>query len=52
MGSDTLIYSTLAGTFIHVRMDGQARVSTGDEVEIGFQPDRASLFDPETQDQL
>jgi multiple sugar transport system ATP-binding protein len=52
MGADTLIYTTLAGTFIHVRMDGQARVKVGDEVEIGFQPDRASLFDPETQDRL
>ncbi len=52
MGSDTLIYSTLAGTFIHVRMDGQARVSPGDKVEIGFQPERASLFDPETEDRL
>jgi multiple sugar transport system ATP-binding protein len=52
MGADTLIYTTLAGTFIHVRMDGQARVSPGDEVEIGFQPKRASLFDPETEDRL
>ncbi len=52
MGSDTLIYTTFAGTFIHVRMDGQAPVSIGDEVEIGFQPERASLFDPETQDRL
>ncbi len=52
MGSDTLIYATLAGTSIHVRMDGQAQVSPGDEVEIGFQPARASLFDPETEDRL
>ena len=52
MGSDTLIYSTLAGTPIHVRMDGQAQVSPGDEVEIGFQPERASLFDPETENRL
>jgi len=52
MGSDTLIYSTLADTSIHVRMDGQARVSAGDEIEIGFQPDRVSLFDPETEDRI
>jgi multiple sugar transport system ATP-binding protein len=52
MGSDTQIYTTLAGTFIHVRMDGQAPVKVGDEVEIGFQPERASLFDPESQDRL
>ena len=49
MGSDTLIYTTLAGETVHVRMDGQVVVHVGDEVEIGFQPDRASLFDPETE---
>ncbi len=49
MGSDTLIYTTLAGETVHVRMDGQALVGPGDEVEIGFQPDRASLFDPDSE---
>ena len=49
MGSDTLIYTSLAGETLHVRMDGQADVRPGDEVEIGFQPDRASLFDPDTE---
>ena len=49
MGSDTLVYATLAGRTIHVRMDGQAEVRPGDEIEIGFQPARASLFDPETE---
>ena len=49
MGSDTLIYATLAGETIHVRMDGQVQVGIGDEVEIGFQPDRASLFDPASE---
>ena len=52
MGSDTLIYSTLAGKAIHVRMDGQAEVTPGTEIEIGFQPNRASLFDPVTEDRL
>ncbi|MEZ5721807.1 MAG: ABC transporter ATP-binding protein [Paracoccaceae bacterium] len=52
MGSDTLIYTTLAGETVHVRMDGQAEVRVGDRVEIGFQPDRASLFDPETEQRL
>lgn len=52
MGSDTLIYSSLANNSIHVRMDGQVRVSPGDLVEIGFQSDRVSLFDPETDNRL
>ena len=49
MGSDTLIYSSLEGTPIHVRMDGQATVNKGDEVEIGLLPERASLFDSDTE---
>jgi len=52
MGSDTLIYSSLANNSMHVRMDGQVRVSPGDLVEIGFQSDRVSLFDPETDNRL
>ncbi len=52
MGSDTLIYATLAGTFIHVRMDGQVQAASGDEIEIGFLPDRASLFDPVSEERL
>ena len=49
MGSDTLIYADLAGTPVHVRMDGQAIVHPGDEVEIGILPARASMFDPVTE---
>ena len=49
MGSDTLVYAPLAGRTIHIRMDGQAEVRPGDEIEIGFQPERASLFDPDTE---
>lgn len=49
MGSDTLIYSELEGTPVHIRTDGQANFKTGDSVEIGINPDRASLFDPDTE---
>jgi multiple sugar transport system ATP-binding protein len=49
MGSDTLIYADLEGTNVHVRMDGQAIVNPGDEVEIGIAPARASLFDPASE---
>ncbi|MFV0383872.1 ABC transporter ATP-binding protein [Paracoccus sp. (in: a-proteobacteria)] len=52
MGADTLIYSSLGGAALHVRMDGQAQVRIGDEIEIGFQPGRASLFDPDSEDRL
>jgi len=45
MGSDTLAWATLAGVPLRIRMDGQAAVSSGDQIQIGFDPSRASLFD-------
>ena len=52
MGSDTIIYATVGQHSIHIRMDGQAAVSPGDTVEIGFQPGRANLFDPVSENRL
>ena len=52
MGSDTLVYATFAGQNFRIRMDGQAKVGTGDELEIGIDPSRASLFDKTTEDRL
>ena len=52
MGSDTIIYASVGSHPIHIRMDGQATVKPGDEVEIGFQPARANLFDPSTENRL
>jgi len=45
MGSDTLAWTTLEGQPFHFRLDGQAKVATGDKMLIGFDPARASLFD-------
>jgi len=52
MGSDTLAWATLAGVPLRIRMDGQAAVSTGDRIRIGFDPARASLFDKTTEERL
>ncbi|GGX65565.1 ABC transporter ATP-binding protein [Tateyamaria omphalii] len=52
MGSDTLAWATLAGVPLRIRMDGQAAVSTGDRILIGFDPARASLFDKTTEERL
>ena len=52
MGSDTLAWATLAGGPLRIRMDGQAAVSTGDRIQIGFDPARASLFDKSTEERV
>ena len=52
MGSDTLVYSKLAGETFRIRMDGQAKVRLGDELLIGIDPARASLFDTATEIRL
>ncbi len=52
MGSDTLAWATLAGVPLRIRMDGQAAVSSGDEIHIGFDPSRASLFDKTSEERV
>jgi multiple sugar transport system ATP-binding protein len=49
MGSDTLVYADLAGTPIKIRMDGHSVVKAGDDLPIGIEPARASLFDAATE---
>ncbi|MEX0371780.1 MAG: ABC transporter ATP-binding protein [Tateyamaria sp.] len=52
MGSDTLAWSTLAGVPIRIRMDGQAGVSPGSRILVGFDPARASIFDRSTEQRV
>ena len=40
------------GNPFRIRMDGQARVHTGDALTIGIDPSRASLFDLKTEERL
>ena len=52
MGSDTLVWSTLAGQPFRFRMDGQEPVSVGDKLPIGADPSRASLFLKDTEERM
>jgi multiple sugar transport system ATP-binding protein len=52
MGSDTLVWTKLAGQDFRFRMDGQAEVDEGDRVRIGFDPARASLFDRAAEERM
>jgi multiple sugar transport system ATP-binding protein len=49
MGSDTLVWTKLAGQDFRFRVDGQANLSAGEKLKIGFDPSRASLFDKQTE---
>ena len=52
MGSDILVWTSLAGVAIRFRMDGQASVASGDRILVGFDPSRASLFDKQSEQRL
>lgn len=52
MGSDTLVYSSLNGKPLHIRMDGKAKVAAGETITIGFDPTSASMFDPTTEERI
>lgn len=49
MGADTLVWSTYANQPFRFRMEGTAIVSPGDKINIGFDPEKASLFDAKTE---
>lgn len=52
MGSDTLVWTKLAGESFRFRMDGKAKVATGDKVTIGFDASASSIFNATTEDRL
>ncbi|WP_107677916.1 ABC transporter ATP-binding protein [Agrobacterium sp. LAD9] len=52
MGADTLVWANFAGQTLRFRMDGQAEVSRGATMPVGFYLQRASLFDFDTEQRL
>ena len=52
MGSDTLVWTKLAGQDFRFRMDGQEDVHEGDRLQIGFDPARASIFDKASEERM
>ncbi len=52
MGADTLVWASLSGQTLRFRMDGQADVSPGATVSVGFNLQRASLFDLDSERRL
>ena len=52
MGADTLVWAQFAGHELRFRMDGQANLVEGQEIEIGLSADSMHLFDSETEERL
>ncbi len=52
LGSDTLARVKAEGHSLWVRLDGQAAVTSGDSITIGFDAARANLFDKTTENRL
>ncbi|MXQ09837.1 sn-glycerol-3-phosphate ABC transporter ATP-binding protein UgpC [Alphaproteobacteria bacterium GH1-50] len=45
MGSDTLVWATVAGERFRIRVDGQTEIRARDPIRIGFSAAQASFFD-------
>ncbi|TYC64427.1 ABC transporter ATP-binding protein [Rhodobacterales bacterium] len=52
LGSDTLVRILVDGQLLWIRLDGQAEISHGDAITVGFHPERANLFDKASEDRL
>lgn len=49
MGSDTLVWTSVDGKPFRFRVEGQTNFSPGDQVNLGFNVNQASLFDEATE---
>lgn len=52
MGSDTLVWTTIAGQSVSFRVEPEKSLKAGMRVLVGFDPARASLFDARTGERL
>jgi multiple sugar transport system ATP-binding protein len=52
MGSDTLVWTKLGGRNLSFRVEAERTLRSGDPVQFGFDPARASLFDAATGNRL
>ncbi|ESY22652.1 ABC transporter ATP-binding protein [Mesorhizobium sp. LNJC394B00] len=52
MGSDTLVWTKLAGRNLSFRVEAERTLRSGDPIQFGFDPARASLFDAATGNRL
>ena len=52
MGAETVVWCSLAGTTIGLRLDGETSVASGDDLKVSFPGDRLNLFDGQSGDRL
>ncbi|MGH6925958.1 MAG: ABC transporter ATP-binding protein [Propylenella sp.] len=48
MGAETIVWTKIAGGPFSVRLDGEASLQVGDDLKLGFPPERLNLFDAES----
>ncbi len=52
MGSDTLVWTRLGGQSFAFRVEAERQLHSGDQLRIGFDPARASLFDGQSGNRI
>lgn len=52
MGSDTLVWTKLGGQGFAFRVEAERHLASGDQLRIGFDPARASLFDGQSGNRI
>lgn len=52
MGADTVGWTTVGGTQFKFRVDSEVELTVGHKIKLGFDPNRASLFDAKSGDRI
>ena len=52
MGADTLVWTSIEGTPISIRLEGSSNYNLNDEINISFDINKSSLFDTKSEERI
>ena len=52
MGADTLVWTSIEGTPISIRLEGSSNYNLNDEINISFYINRSSIFDSKSEERI
>ena len=52
MGADTLIWTSIEGNPISIRLEGSSNYNLNDEINISFDINKSSIFDSQSEERI
>ena len=52
MGADTLVWTSIEGNPISIRLEGNSNFNLNDEISISFDINKSSIFDSKSEERI